>query len=329
MLVWMLGSPGEDRSGAEEAYVAESLAAQKHCYELRAPEYGSWTKPSDRVGRGLFPSELAETVIADLRPFGDVLELACGPGPLFTNELARHAHTVTAVDASTAALRLNQQRVANSKVTYLQADLFDWSPPRTYDFVFFGHWLSHIPRSRFDTFWDRVSTCTGDHGRVGFIDEDERAADFGSRPPVRTPRRGAQDAERRSVFRHHQDLLGTRGPPTAAEILALGHSDRTDSGEVYGRIGPTRTSARDDLTKSREVPFPSVSDPGLDGLETHPVSLRPLMPRNDGSGRAAPLCPCPRMRVHIDVGHRPEVPVGGTACASGPSGETPAVEAEV
>jgi hypothetical protein len=94
---------------------------------------------------------------------------------------------VTAVDASTTALRLNQQRVANSEVTYLQADLFDWSPPRTYDFVFFGHWLSHIPPSRFDTFWDRVGTCTGDHGRVGFIDEDERAADLEADRPSGHP----------------------------------------------------------------------------------------------------------------------------------------------
>jgi len=36
----------------------------------------------------------------------------------------------------------------------------------------------------------------------------------------------------------------------------------------------------------------------------------------DGSGRAAPLYPCPRMRVHIDVGHRPEVPFGDTERAA-------------
>jgi hypothetical protein len=32
------------------------------------------------------------------------------------------------------------------------------------------------PRTRFDTFWDLVDRCTGEYGRVGFIDEDERAA---------------------------------------------------------------------------------------------------------------------------------------------------------
>lgn len=187
MLVWMLGPARGDRSGAEEAYVVEALTAQKRYYELRVPDYGEETKPSDRVGRSLFPAALAETVIADLAPFGEVLELACGPGPLFTNELARHADTVTAVDASSTALHLNHQRVANPKVTYLQADLFEWSPPRTYDFVFFGHWLSHIPPTRFEPFWELVGRCTGAHGRVGLIDEDERAADLEAARPLGHP----------------------------------------------------------------------------------------------------------------------------------------------
>ena len=183
----MPGSASRDRSASEDALVAEALAAQKLYYELRAPDYGDPTKPPDRAGRNPFPAGLAESVIADLQPEGEVLELACGPGPLFTNELARHADTVTAVDASTTVLRLNQQRVANPKVTYLHADLFDWSPPRTYDFVFFGHWLSHIPLTRFDQFWDLVGRCTGDHGRVGFVDEDERAADLDAERPSAHP----------------------------------------------------------------------------------------------------------------------------------------------
>ena len=182
MLESMSRPSGEEDSVHEDAYISESLAAQKHYYELRAPDYGSWTKPSDRVGRGLFPSELAGPVVADLRPYGDVLELACGPGPLFTSELARHATTVTAVDASPTVLRLNEMRVADPKVTYLEADLFDWSPSRSYDFVFFGHWLSHVPPARFEAFWDLVRRCIGDHGRVGFIDEDERGASLEERP---------------------------------------------------------------------------------------------------------------------------------------------------
>jgi demethylmenaquinone methyltransferase/2-methoxy-6-polyprenyl-1,4-benzoquinol methylase len=164
-----------DRSPDDDSHIADVVAAQKEYYELRAPDYATPTKPSDRAGRNVFPEELAEQVLDDLRPAGDVLELACGPGPLFTSELARRAESVTAVDASQAMLRLNRARVADPKVTYVEADLFRWTPERTYDFVFFGHWLSHVPAARFDLFWALVRTCLGDNGRVGFIDEDDRA----------------------------------------------------------------------------------------------------------------------------------------------------------
>jgi len=173
MLVTMSEAHRRDHSHDN---LREVLASQKQYYELRAPNYLVPTEPSDRAGRGVFPPELAGPVFEDLQPVGDVLELACGPGPLFTSELARYADSVTAVDASPTVLRLNRARVASPKLTYLEADVFEWSPSRTYDFVFFGHWLSHIPESRFGAFWDLVRACTGDEGRVGFIDEDERAS---------------------------------------------------------------------------------------------------------------------------------------------------------
>jgi demethylmenaquinone methyltransferase/2-methoxy-6-polyprenyl-1,4-benzoquinol methylase len=165
----------ESSAGASD--LDDVLATQKRYYELRAPDYLDSTKPSDRGGRNHpFPSDLAAPIFDVLRPFGDVLELACGPGPLFTSELARFADSVTAVDSSPTTLQFNRARVAEPTVSYIEADLFEWSPDRTYDFVFFGHWLSHIPTSRFAAFWDLVRACTGDRGRVGFIDEDDRAA---------------------------------------------------------------------------------------------------------------------------------------------------------
>ena len=176
MLVTMPGLEGRDHP-AGDFDVGEVLATQKRYYDLRAPDYLDSTKPSDRGGRNHpFPSELAAPIFEDLRPFGDVLELACGPGPLFTSQLARYGDSVTAVDASPTMLQLNHGHVADPKVTYVEDDLFEWSPDRTYDFVFFGHWLSHIPTARFADFWDLVRACTGDRGRVGFIDEDDRAA---------------------------------------------------------------------------------------------------------------------------------------------------------
>ena len=61
--------------------------------------YADVTRPADRKVRGLIAAETARGLVDDLRPEGDVLELACGPGG-FTRELARHARSLTAVDGS-------------------------------------------------------------------------------------------------------------------------------------------------------------------------------------------------------------------------------------
>jgi len=204
MLVTMPRPERRDGSVGDGDALGEVLAAQKRYYDLRAPDYAVSEKPPDRAGRNPFPSELVEPIFENLGAVGDVLEFACGPGPLFTSELARRADSVTAVDASPTMLQLNQTRVASPKVTYIEADLFDWSPARTYDFVFFGHWLSHVPSARFDEFWELVRTCTGDHGRVGFIDEDERAASMDAdRPSPRSEvaRRTLTDGRRFDIIK--------------------------------------------------------------------------------------------------------------------------------
>ena len=41
--------------------------------------------------------------------------------------------------------------------------------------MFFANWLSHVPPSRFEDFWALVARCLKPDGRVGFIDEDDRA----------------------------------------------------------------------------------------------------------------------------------------------------------
>jgi demethylmenaquinone methyltransferase/2-methoxy-6-polyprenyl-1,4-benzoquinol methylase len=73
-------------------------------------------------------------------------------------------------------LAINRASVADAKVRYVQADLFTWVPDRTYDLVFFGFWLSHVPPSAFDGFWSLVRRCLAPAGRVAFVDEDDRAA---------------------------------------------------------------------------------------------------------------------------------------------------------
>ena len=155
------------RDGADDA-----IDAQKRYYDLRAPDYLT-IAPSDRRASGTLEAATARALVDELRPEGDVLEIACGPG-VFTRELARHARSVTAVDASSEMLARSRAEVAHEHVHYVEADIFEWRPDRSYDLVFFAFWLSHVPPSRFDEFWRLVRLCVGDHGRVAFVDEDDR-----------------------------------------------------------------------------------------------------------------------------------------------------------
>jgi SAM-dependent methyltransferase len=149
------------------------LAAQRAYYDLRAPDYMNPRAPTDRRSRGQLSSDVVRRTIANFAPRGDVLELACGSGA-FTQILTDHATSLTCVDGSPQMLTLNREVVGDPDITYIEADLFSWSPPRRFDHVFFGFWLSHVPPSRFDDFWDLVDRCLSPSGRACFVDEDER-----------------------------------------------------------------------------------------------------------------------------------------------------------
>ena len=160
----------EDAPESVDALIAE----QKTFYELRAPDFGNASHP-DRIGWTSLDPQVLRNVVDEFGPHGDVLELACGTGWL-TRELARHADAVTAVDASEAMLD-RAKEIDSDGVRFVHADIFEWTPDRAYDVVWFSNWLSHVPPTRFDAFWSFVASCLKPHGRVGFIDEDERATD--------------------------------------------------------------------------------------------------------------------------------------------------------
>lgn len=181
---------------------AALLASQRLYYDLRASDYGNEEKPDRRGGPGLIDAALARALIDEFRPVGDVLELACGPGA-FTGEIARHASSVTAVDASARMLEIGRTRVHDPKVRFVQADIFKWRPDRRYDAVFFGAWLSHVPPSMFDVFWDLVSRCLSPGGRVAFIDEDDRATGFDDQRSVN----GMPTARRRLTDGREFDIV--------------------------------------------------------------------------------------------------------------------------
>lgn len=152
----------ERKPGKVEALLAE----QKDYYRAIAPEYEQHAIAGDGA-----PELLA--ALEAFRPTGDVLELACGPGT-WTPRLLHHANTVTAVDAAPEMIARAQARVADDRVQFVQADLFSWKPDRRYDVVFFGFWLSHVPLTRFESFWSMVADALVPAGRVFFVDDAYR-----------------------------------------------------------------------------------------------------------------------------------------------------------
>lgn len=156
----------------ENNLIAEQIAY----YRTRAHEYDEWHQRRGRYDRGedhrrQWFSELnaVRDALADEKPFGAVLELACGTG-LWTQCLASGSSSLTAIDAVPETIEINRRATHDDKVDYRVADIFEWTPDRRYDFVFFGFWLSHVPADRFGEFWGLVRRALSPSGRVFFVD---------------------------------------------------------------------------------------------------------------------------------------------------------------
>ena len=155
-----------------DRYVVEQL----EYYRARASEYDEWFLRQGRYDQGKEHTEqwfreVAEVqgVLENKRPFGKVLELACGTG-WWTEQLVAGADSVTAVDASAEVLHLNAERINLPNVSYVQADIFEWQAQDTFDFIFFSFWLSHVPPERFAGLWRRVGEALAPGGRVFLVD---------------------------------------------------------------------------------------------------------------------------------------------------------------
>jgi ubiquinone/menaquinone biosynthesis C-methylase UbiE len=155
----------------------ESLIEQQiEYYRARAAEYDEWVFRRGRYDRGeehraQWLAELGEVhqALDNSNPGGHILELACGTG-IWTERLAKHAIGMTAVDVSSEMLEINRTRVNDSRVEYIKADLFSWQPAESFDYIFFGFWLSHVPLSYFEKFWSMIQRALKPNGKVFFID---------------------------------------------------------------------------------------------------------------------------------------------------------------
>lgn len=152
------------------------LAEQLAYYGARAAEYDQWWLRQGRYDRG--PEETArwfreaaevDTALDVFQPRGDILELACGTG-LRSGKLLAAADTLTVVDGSAELLAIHATRHTSPKIERMQADLFNWSPRRKFDVVYFGFWLSHVPPEKFEAFWTMVRNALKPGGRFFFVD---------------------------------------------------------------------------------------------------------------------------------------------------------------
>ncbi|WP_019808811.1 class I SAM-dependent methyltransferase [Saccharomonospora halophila] len=155
----MRPADGSDETG-------QLLDEQITYYRALAQEYGDHRLPFSG-------GDEVVTALDEFRPTGNVLELACGPGT-WTGRLLRHATEVTAVDSSPEMLAHAADRHGTERVRYVRSDIFDFTPDRRYDVVFFGFWISHVPAELFDSFWTLVADCLNPGGRVFFVDDGYR-----------------------------------------------------------------------------------------------------------------------------------------------------------
>ncbi|MFJ9030107.1 class I SAM-dependent methyltransferase [Streptomyces sp. NPDC102274] len=144
------------------------LAEQRAYYRAGAAEYDRPYAEREDLRELL-------TVVDELPIAGDVLELACGTGQ-WTPRIAARARSVTAVDAAAEVLALARARTASPSVQFIQADVFEWRPPRRYDTVFFAFWLSHVPPARLPDFWNAVAAALAPGGKAIFIDDGPAVA---------------------------------------------------------------------------------------------------------------------------------------------------------
>lgn len=149
------------------------LDEQVAYYRARAAEYDATSTPE-----GDPYAASAERTREALRAFGArgrVIEIAAGTGQ-WTRILAETADDLVVTDTSPEMLALNAEKVGDPSITYRVADALALPATRDFDVVFFGFFLSHVPRGRFAAFWGVVDGLLRPGGHAFFVDEGDHGA---------------------------------------------------------------------------------------------------------------------------------------------------------
>lgn len=147
----------------------ELLDEQIAYYRARAGEYDATSAPE---GDPFAASGHAlRAALRDFGPRGRVLEIAAGTGQ-WTGLLADAADELLVTDSAPEMLALNRTKMGERPhISYAVADAFTLPARHDREVAFFGFFLSHVPPSRFDAFWDVLAGVLVPGGRVFFVDE--------------------------------------------------------------------------------------------------------------------------------------------------------------
>ncbi|MFG2985023.1 class I SAM-dependent methyltransferase [Streptomyces sp. NPDC048258] len=208
------------------------IDSQLGYYRARAAEYDSTFVPYQEAG---LPAALERLRAGNIR--GEVLELASGTG-YWTRFLSEAADTVTCLDGSPEMIE-EARRHGLANVSFQQQDLFDWTPERQWDSVFFAHWLAHVPDENFDAFWSSVRKAVRPGGVVEFVDvtgEARRLEQQDAQQPEIAVQRSLEDGRTFRIVKIFRE------PAELAERLgALGWTceiDEVHPGFLYATCRP-------------------------------------------------------------------------------------------
>ncbi len=150
--------------------------ALRDYYAARAPEYDDWYLRRGRYSHGqaadeAWVADLAEAAawLNALPIAGNIVELAAGTGR-WSERLARQGR-LRALDANEAPLAIAAERIKAAGLT-AHVEIRDaWAEPdRQVDALFFGFWLSHVPRDRLAEFLALCRRWLKPGGVVAFVD---------------------------------------------------------------------------------------------------------------------------------------------------------------
>lgn len=161
-------------------------------YRARAQEYDEWFYRQGHYDRGEElnhqwgqEAQIVRDQLLDSPKVSHIVEMAGGTG-IWTQELVKISDNLTVLDASPEMIDINRAKVQSDKVTYQQADLFQWESKQQVDMVFFGFWLSHVPKEKLSPFLQMIHRILKPNGRLFFIDSQRVQTGTSTRQKIQT-----------------------------------------------------------------------------------------------------------------------------------------------